>query len=251
MSTIAYRLLYQHAEKGELYSMQLRSNLLAAKKIEHRVDIRALAGRAAEVFGKDKVMACALTREMVHDILVTKSDFDENGFAGQEMCSKNVHVTLKSAYFDMFYVRGGISSRNNVDWVSGVPFPGLSADYTMSRAGELDGEEMHGVAVCRGLNRKKVVFWIPARDRTDADDEVATAYIEDREDVDATVIVPYSGSVPNNGPAFRDFKVGGYCKFQVDLGAPAEKRRKQSQPSTEGEVDEITPAFYAMDVSND
>lgn len=124
----AYRLLNQYARKGEVSSEELWEAVLSVKKISHRVNIQALLTCAREVFGNDENMTNALTREMAHDILVTKSDFEDKQSENTMYSSsfnREAQAHRNDAYYGTFYKQVGIDGRNNVLWISGVPLLGL------------------------------------------------------------------------------------------------------------------------------
>lgn len=120
-------------------------------------------------------MMAALVREMMHDILLTKSEFTVSiaWMLGQHLGYE------KEAYFNTFYLSGGIAALNNVRWWSGVSVLGLSI-YNKNEIffGELHGERMYGK--CAGIRNsdRTFVIWTPDRQSHVADSEVTRAFIE-------------------------------------------------------------------------
>lgn len=119
VSDTVYDLIVAYAKRGELYSEKLRDHLLSVLWLEHRVCIRALTVSARQVFDDDGVMVAALVRELIHDCLEMKSDFDAKRNADED-----------DAYYEAVYLRSGFSVSNNVRWGVGVPLMGIECSAT-------------------------------------------------------------------------------------------------------------------------
>lgn len=152
VNKIAYKLIESYARKGELYSVNLREHLLAVLCLSNPVCIRALKVSARQVLEDD--VAVALVREMIHDCLEKKIDFDSER-----------NTNENDAYYDAAYVRSGCPVSNNVCWSTGVPLFGIACNAVQNAA--LNGKQVIGGRAFLGRTwrtserRVAVKFWVP------------------------------------------------------------------------------------------
>lgn len=105
------RLLKSYAQKGELYSMKLRDQILSAIKLKNRVSVRGLKVTCDDVFGEFDT----LVREMIQNRQMMKSEISSERIPDESDVS-----------YDAFYLGMSYRVRNNIDWETGVPMTGVA-----------------------------------------------------------------------------------------------------------------------------
>lgn len=170
--------------------------------VTDRVDIRALTKIAREVFDCS-TMAAGLVRELIHDLLVMRSDFSRDRFPNEN-----------DAYYDKIYLRQDFSVRNNVDWGAGVPIQGAYCDNALL-FGETNQVQMRGKYARLRWNMcaENVVFWFPLGFTELTSSDLPSAYIENdgkQGKIGMTIYKRKYREIRKN-TCFEDLKAGRYC----------------------------------------